>query len=564
MHPSNRVRASSYIVDYNAVFFAILFAFLAEPESQWQTACRGGNGCTNERARFSQLTGSGEAWAKRTPAPRFFFVVARKGLTPELAFVPLPHVAPAHTMASPTGKPATTFISKVFEVVSDSSNADVVSWDGDAPEQEEDGVSFVVWEPDRFAKEVLPRVSRSSNMCSFIRQLNAFGFHKSDAKRIAFRHPLFRPGRADLLAQIQRRKSEKRMRGGAAGASPELDAEGAGSGPVSVAGAASGGSGLHSAHGGAGMPKPEPVGVHLPPHPLVSEVLRLRRSHQALEQQLQTARASLQQLRCGFQDSLDTLVRIARTTSHPGTHAAVDEFLQRQQALMGGAAGPDATREAKACALVQVAHMLEALPVQMCTAPGLPPAAPIAPVVPTAPAAPTAPVVPVLPASSAALATPGIPIMAAHFGTAQAQLLQQQPQQQPQQHAALHQRAVQQESPGLQSQSQALLAESPAAVVAVNALRAVTGGMGGSPAQRAVTTVPSTSGAPTASAVAPLQSSTAPAATPGEWEDTVDAALMHMLMTSPRADGSLDAAGFGDELAAELDVMMMEMPSIGH
>ena len=47
----------------------------------------------------------------------------------------------------------------------------LISW-GD------DGSSFVIKHAAQFAREILPYYYKHSNMASFVRQLNMYGFHK--------------------------------------------------------------------------------------------------------------------------------------------------------------------------------------------------------------------------------------------------------------------------------------------------------------------------------------------------------------------------------------------------
>jgi len=95
------------------------------------------------------------------------------------------------------------FVVKTYQLLSDSSNKEYASWS-------ESRESFIVWNPVDFAAEVLPKYFKHNNFCSFIRQLNTYGFHKLEANQWEFRHELFQEGGAHLLKQIQRRKSKKR------------------------------------------------------------------------------------------------------------------------------------------------------------------------------------------------------------------------------------------------------------------------------------------------------------------------------------------------------------------
>ena len=59
----------------------------------------------------------------------------------------------------------------LFRMLNEAENDEVVSWT-------EGGLSFVIKDPNEFARSVLPRHFKHSNIASFVRQLNKYDFHK--------------------------------------------------------------------------------------------------------------------------------------------------------------------------------------------------------------------------------------------------------------------------------------------------------------------------------------------------------------------------------------------------
>ncbi|KAJ6869860.1 hypothetical protein NC651_034539 [Populus alba x Populus x berolinensis] len=67
----------------------------------------------------------------------------------------------------------TPFLTKTFKIVDDHTIDDVISWN-------EDGSSFIVWNPTLFSRDLLPKFFKHNNFSSFVRQLNTYGFRKEE------------------------------------------------------------------------------------------------------------------------------------------------------------------------------------------------------------------------------------------------------------------------------------------------------------------------------------------------------------------------------------------------
>merc|ERR1712137_1131081 len=102
------------------------------------------------------------------------------------------------------------FVRKTFDIVSDPSTNAIVCWSSS-------GSSFLVLEEHAFQKEVLPKYFKHDNLCSFIRQLNTYGFRKISGSKdlnteqnvLEFEQPDFQKDCPELLTQLKRKQHKK-------------------------------------------------------------------------------------------------------------------------------------------------------------------------------------------------------------------------------------------------------------------------------------------------------------------------------------------------------------------
>ncbi|XP_070200741.1 heat shock factor protein 4-like isoform X2 [Littorina saxatilis] len=102
------------------------------------------------------------------------------------------------------------FLMKLWTLVEDPSNNDIICWDVK-------GKSFHIFDQSRFAHEVLPFYFKHNNISSFIRQLNMYGFRKvvkieqgglkMEHDDLEFQHMYFQRGEEQLLDLIKRRSA---------------------------------------------------------------------------------------------------------------------------------------------------------------------------------------------------------------------------------------------------------------------------------------------------------------------------------------------------------------------
>ncbi|XP_064010551.1 heat shock factor protein 1 isoform X2 [Pogoniulus pusillus] len=111
--------------------------------------------------------------------------------------------------ANPGGSNVPAFLAKLWTLVEDPDTDSLICW---SPS----GSSFHVFDQGQFAKEVLPKYFKHSNMASFVRQLNMYGFRKvvhieqgglvkPEKDDTEFQHPYFIRGQEHLLENIKRK-----------------------------------------------------------------------------------------------------------------------------------------------------------------------------------------------------------------------------------------------------------------------------------------------------------------------------------------------------------------------
>jgi len=121
---------------------------------------------------------------------------------------------PAQVPTSGGNVPA--FLAKLWKMVNNPDADNLIAWG-------EDGSSFIIKNQSEFTKTMLPYYYKHSNMASFVRQLNMYGFHKvmsvdsgglrGDREETEFSHTFFLRGQEHLLDQIKRKVNPAASKG---------------------------------------------------------------------------------------------------------------------------------------------------------------------------------------------------------------------------------------------------------------------------------------------------------------------------------------------------------------
>ena len=119
------------------------------------------------------------------------------------------------------------FLAKLWKMVDDPDTDNLITW-GDT------GDSFVIMHQAAFSENLLPYYYKHSNLASFVRQLNMYGFNKRTGvdtgglksekdQELEYSHPYFRRGQEILLGHIKRKVANVKI--GASGGAAVTNAQ---------------------------------------------------------------------------------------------------------------------------------------------------------------------------------------------------------------------------------------------------------------------------------------------------------------------------------------------------
>ena len=99
----------------------------------------------------------------------------------------------------------TPFVRKTWDLLAANEWESAICWT-------HNGDTFAIIDAESFAADVLPQYFKHGNLCSFVRQLNTYGFKKvtsRDSQELEFKHKLFHRDHEELLPHITRRTASK-------------------------------------------------------------------------------------------------------------------------------------------------------------------------------------------------------------------------------------------------------------------------------------------------------------------------------------------------------------------
>lgn len=123
--------------------------------------------------------------------------------------MPIMELVMPNSVVTSSNVPA--FLAKLWKMVDDPDTNHMIEWN-------DEGNSFLIHNQAEFAQSLLPYYYKHSNMASFVRQLNMYGFHKvvgvdtgglksEKQEEMEFAHPYFLRGCEQFLDKIKRKVS---------------------------------------------------------------------------------------------------------------------------------------------------------------------------------------------------------------------------------------------------------------------------------------------------------------------------------------------------------------------
>jgi hypothetical protein len=214
------------------------------------------------------------------------------------------------------------FLTKLFQIVSANTTDRCIMWTAK-------GDSFVIIDPDSFARDILPTYFKHNNIRSFIRQLNTYGFRKrtnisSTDEHLEFFHEKFRRDDPALLTQITRchqpKASQAQRPAGIEMGAPQMAALM----PPGMSGMA----------GMAGMPgMPGMPGMGGPPAGS-GDLDNIRNRVTELKTRLGSLQAEIRDYNQQMEQKVNILMHVLQTSSAPSANSQLQQqlmMLQQQQ-----------------------------------------------------------------------------------------------------------------------------------------------------------------------------------------------------------------------------------------